>query len=115
MRRLLLLALVSLTVFAADVTGTWQFTVETDAGNGTPTFVLHQTGEELTGTYSGALGEAKVKGSVKGDNVEITFQASPGGDAVNVVYSGKLDGEKKMKGTVKLGDLGSGTFTAEKN
>jgi alpha-acetolactate decarboxylase len=32
-----------------------------------------------------------------------------------VVYSGTLDGEKKMKGTVKLGDLGSGTFTAQKN
>jgi cytochrome c-type biogenesis protein CcmE len=115
MRSLLLLALLSVAAFAADVTGTWQFNVETDAGSGTPTFVLRQTGEELTGTYSGALGEARVKGSVKGDKVEITFQVSPSGDAVTVVYSGTLDGEKKMKGTVKLGDLGSGTFTAQKN
>ena len=111
MRSLLLLALLSVAAFAADVTGTWQFNVETDAGSGTPTFVLRQTGEELTGTYSGALGEARVKG----DKVEITFQVSPSGDAVTVVYSGTLDGEKKMKGTVKLGDLGSGTFTAQKN
>jgi hypothetical protein len=39
MRSLLLLALLSVAAFAADVTGTWQFNVETDAGSGTPTFV----------------------------------------------------------------------------
>ena len=61
-----------------------------------------------------ALGESKVTGSVKGDQVEIAFQVSPSGDAVKVVYSGKLLSDKKLKGTVKLGDLGSGTFTAEK-
>lgn len=115
MRRLLLLALFSVAAFAADISGTWQFTVDTDAGSGTPTFVLTQTGEQLTGSYSGALGEAKVKGTVKGDKVEIIFQVSPAGDAVTVVYSGTLDGDKKMKGTVKLGDMGSGTFTGQKN
>jgi hypothetical protein len=63
MRRLLLLTLFSVAAFAADVSGTWSFNVDTDAGSGTPTFVLKQSGEELTGTYSGALGEAKVKGA----------------------------------------------------
>jgi cytochrome c-type biogenesis protein CcmE len=115
MRRFLLFALFSVAAFAADVTGTWNFNVETDAGSGTPTFVLKQSGEELSGTYSGALGEAKVKGTVKGDKVEITFEVSPSGDAVKVIYTGTLDGEKKMKGTVKLGSLGEGTFTAQKN
>lgn len=115
MRRLLLLTLFSVAAFAADVTGTWHFNVETDAGSGTPTFVLKQSGEQLTGTYSGALGEAKVKGTVKGEMVEITFEVSPSGDAVTVTYSGTLDGDKKMKGKVKLGDMGEGTFTAEKN
>ena len=115
MRRLVLLAFFSVAAFAADVTGTWNFNVETDAGSGNPTFVLKQSGEQLTGTYSGALVEAQVKGSVKGDKVEITFEVSPSGDAVKVVYSGTLDGDKKMKGTVKLGDLGSGTFTGQKN
>ena len=114
MRTLFAIALFSVTAFAADVSGTWHANVETEAGSGTPTFILKQTGETLTGSYSGALGEAKVLGSVKGDQVQIQFDASPSGDKVKVVYSGKLDGDKKMKGTVKLGDLGSGTFTAEK-
>jgi hypothetical protein len=115
MRRLLLLTLFSVAAFAADITGTWSFSVETDAGSGNPTFVLKQSGETLTGTYSGALGEAKVKGTVKGDQVEITFEVSPSGDPVKVTYNGTLDGDKKMKGKVKLGDLGEGTFTGAKN
>jgi len=51
---------------------------------------------------------------VKGDKVEFRFKVSPQGDAIEVVYSGTLDGEKKMKGTVTLGSLGDGTFTAER-
>jgi hypothetical protein len=52
---------------------------------------------------------------VKGDRVEITFEVSPSGEALVCNYSGTLDGEKKMKGKVKLGSLGEGTFTATKN
>lgn len=115
MRKLLTLALFSVCAFAADISGTWSASVETDAGSGNPTFVFKQTGEQLTGSYSGALGESKVMGTVKGDKVEFTFAVSPGGEELYCVYSGTLEGDKKMKGTVKLGSLGSGTFTAAKN
>ena len=53
---------------AADVTGTWIMAVETGAGSGSPTFVLVQKGEALSGSYKGQLGEAQVTGSVKGDD-----------------------------------------------
>jgi hypothetical protein len=114
MCKLLTLTLFAITVFVADVSGTWNAQVETDAGSGSPTFVLKQAGEEITGRYSGALGEADVKGTIKGDKIEFRFTVSPQGDAIEVVYAGILDGDKKMKGTVKLGSLGSGTFTAER-
>ena len=32
-------------VFGADITGTWNADVKTDAGNGNPTFVLKQSGD----------------------------------------------------------------------
>jgi len=35
----------------ADVTGTWKLSVETPNGTGTPTVILKQDGEKLTGTY----------------------------------------------------------------
>ncbi len=112
--RLLLVTLAvilcALTLTAADLTGTWTASVELDAGSGTATFVLKQEGDRITGSYSGALGEAKVSGSVKGDEVEWAFETE---DAGKVVYKGKLDGAK-IKGTAEYGQLGKGTFSAEK-
>ncbi len=100
----------ALPLLAADITGTWQGEVKTDAGSGSPTFVLKQDGETITGTYSGQLGEAKVTGTIKGDEVTFSFDAQ-----VTVVYVGKVDASgKKMSGTVDLGGQASGTFTAEK-
>jgi len=112
LRSALALAVVSLVVWAADVSGTWSFTVETDQGTGNPTFVLKQDGEKLTGTYTGTLGEAKVSGSVKGDQVVIEFQADAGGQAIKVVYSGAIESPTRMKGKVDFGGQLSGTWTA---
>jgi hypothetical protein len=113
MRRLLVvvgLILCALALAAADISGTWSASVQLDAGSGTATFVLKQSGDALSGTYSGALGEAKVTGSVKGDDVEWMFETE---DAGKVVYKGKLDGGK-IKGTAEYGQLGKGSFSAEK-
>lgn len=97
----------------ADVTGTWAMAVETGAGSGTPTIVLKQDGEKLTGQYSGQLGEAPVTGTLKGSAIELAFDISVQGTALHVTYSGTADASS-MKGTVKLGDLGEGTFTGKK-
>lgn len=96
--------------FAADVTGTWNATVDLGGGQGgTPTFVLKQDGEKLTGTYSGALGESAVHGTIKGNDVTFDFDVQ--GAAVH--YAGKLDADgKTMKGTCDYGGQASGTFTA---
>jgi hypothetical protein len=102
--------LCAVALLAADLSGTWSASVVLDAGSGTATFVLKQTGDTLSGSYSGALGEAKVTGSVKGDEVEWSFSTD---DAGKVVYKGKFEGGK-IKGTVKYGSLGEGNFTAEK-
>ena len=44
-----------------DVAGTWILAVDLGAsGAGDATFVLEQDGNDLSGTYSGALGEQRV-------------------------------------------------------
>jgi hypothetical protein len=87
--------------------------VETSAGSGSPTFVLVQKGEALTGSYKGQLGEAQVTGSVKGDEVTIEYKVDGQAGSLAVKYSGKTDG-KTMSGKVSLGQLGEGTFTGTK-
>lgn len=98
---------------AADVTGTWIMNVETSAGSGSPTFVLVQKGDELSGTYRGQLGEAQVTGTVKDDDVTIEYKVDGQAGSLAVKYWGKTDG-KKMTGKVSLGQLGDGTFTGTK-
>jgi hypothetical protein len=98
---------------AADVTGTWIMSVQTSAGSGSPTFVLVQKGEALSGSYRGQLGEAQVTGTVKDDEVTIEYKVDGQAGSLAVKYSGKTDG-KTMSGKVSLGQLGEGTFTGTK-
>jgi len=97
-----------------DVTGKWTFNVETGAGSGTPTMTFKQEGEKLTGHYSGQLGEADLAGTVKGQNVEFKFTVDVGGQQLNCLYTGAVDGKDSMKGKVDLVGLGEGTFTAKR-
>ncbi len=99
---------------AADISGKWVLAVDLSAGSGNPKFEFKQEGEKLTGTYSGVLGKADVAGTVNGSRVEFHFKAEYGGDTVAVVYSGTIENATKMKGTVKYGDVGEGTWTGEK-
>lgn len=105
------LALFSLALTAADISGTWSASVVLDAGSGSATFVFKQTGDNLTGTYTGVAGTANVTGTAKGTDVEWSFEA---GEVGRVIYKGKLDASGKITGTVEYGQLGSGKFTAEK-
>ena len=108
-------ALLTSSAFAADanVSGEWDMAVETQAGPGNPHFSLKQDGTTLSGTYKGALGEAPVTGTVKGNEVTIQFKANAQGADLSVTYTGTVEGDT-MKGTVSLGDFGNGTFTGKK-
>ena len=98
-----------------NVTGKWLFQVETGAGSGTPTVTLKQDGEKLTGHYSSmTLGEAELTGTVKGSAIQFSFVADVQGMKIDVAYSGTVENNDAMKGTVTLGGLGEGTFTGKR-
>jgi|SRR5215831_5981215 len=98
-----------------DVTGKWALEVTTQAGGTTrPSVTLKQDGEKLTGHYSSeTLGEAEVTGTVKGQQIEFGFNAEVQGFALQVRYTGTVDGNS-MKGKISLGELGDGTFSGKK-
>ena len=98
-----------------DVTGKWTFTVETSAGTGTPTVTLTQKGDSVSGHYSSqALGERSIKGTVKDNKITFSFGSEVQGQAFTVTYTGTVESADSMKGTVDLGGVGSGSFTAKK-
>jgi hypothetical protein len=98
---------------AANITGVWDFTVETAQGSGSPVFTFKQDGETLTGTYKGQFGEAPLTGTVKGRDVKFAIKVNAQGQEFNVTYTGTVDGNS-MKGKAALGELGEATFTAKK-
>jgi hypothetical protein len=92
------------------VTGTWNMSVETTAGSGSPTFILKQDDDiNISGTYSGQLGEAPVKGTIKGNDIRLEFNIS--GNLIE--YTGTIT-DDTMKGKVKLGSMAEGTFTGKR-
>jgi len=96
-----------------DVSGTWIMTVATSAGSGTPTFVLAQKGNAITGSYKGQFGESAVTGTVQGDDVVLQYSVDAQGVPLTVKYTGKVAGNS-MSGKVSLGQFGEGTFNGTK-
>src|SRR5271170_1358242 len=91
----LLAGLLSGPLLARDISGNWDFNVETSQGSGSPSFVFTQAGEKLTGTYSGLFGKADLTGTVKGDQID-SNSTSP------------------TQGKAEIGDIGDGTWTGTK-
>jgi hypothetical protein len=106
--------LACLPIFGADVSGTWTFDVQTDAGSGSPTFAFEQKGEKLTGKYIGMFGEAPLTGTVVGDKIDFTFEVSGDAGKAKVVYTGTIETAMNMKGTADYGPIGKATWTAKK-
>jgi len=111
---LLALWLFSATAFALDISGKWEFTVQLDAGSGSPSFVFKQAGEKLTGTYNGLLGSSELTGTVKGQSIEFSFEATFQDQKGKVTYKGSIESDTRMKGEVDYAGLGKGTWTAVK-
>jgi len=98
-----------------DVSGAWAFQVETPAGSGTPTFTFKQEGEKLTGQYKGAFGEAPLTGTIKGNKIDFAIKVQAQGQEATINYTGTVEKDGTMKGTVNLGaDIGSGTWTGKR-
>ena len=115
MKKLAVVALLFLTAIAAlaaDLTGAWAASVDLGiVGNGSATFTFKQDGEKLTGTYAGTFGQSPLKGTIKGNDAEWTFENDQVG---TIAYKATINGNS-MKGSVQYGAAGSGTFTAEKS
>jgi hypothetical protein len=107
------LASAPLAAQATNVTGEWTFNVTTDQGSGTPTITFKQDGEKLTGKYTGQLGVADLTGTVKGNEIQFMFTIDAQGQQAPVTYKGTVE-KNTMKGTLDIGGMVNGTFTATK-
>jgi hypothetical protein len=111
MTRRLTLFLLALPLLAADISGKWTFQVDLGGQGGSPKFTFQQKGEELTGTYAGQLGDATLRGTVKGDKVEFRFETQ----GAAIIYTGTILSPTEMKGRADYAGQAEGTWTAKKD
>jgi hypothetical protein len=98
---------------STNVSGNWKLTFETPNGAATPSIVLKQEGEKLTGTYKGRFGESPLEGTVKGKEIKFTVKVNAQGQEFLLEYAGAVEGDT-MKGKVKFGDMGEADFSGKK-
>jgi|SRR5690606_19319815 len=96
---------------SADVSGKWAFSVDIMGQTGVAQVTLQQNDAELTGHYSGQLGETDFTGSATGDDIEFVLVGGQG----NVTYKGTLQENGTITGTVDLAGMAGGNFTARKS
>jgi hypothetical protein len=96
-----------------DITGTWEMTVESPQGSMLVTANYKQEGETLTGTHGSEMGEAPLKGTVKGADIEYTITLDMGGQQFSIVHKAKVDGDT-ITGSALVGEMGTIAFTARR-
>ena len=112
-------ALVAAPTFAQDaakpanITGAWEMTVETPQGTMVITANYKQDGETLTGNHVSEMGEAALKGTVKGNDIEYTLTLDMGGQQMSIVHKAKVDGDT-MTGSADIEGMGSITFKCKR-
>ena len=100
MKRLLVsLLFAALTAFGADVAGKWKATYQTQDGPREVTFNFQVNEGKLSGTVTGASGDAPLTGRVDGDKLNFTIEK----DNFKAVVKGTVDGDK-LKLTATVGE-----------
>ena len=94
---LLLVMATAAAAFAADVTGTWTASFDTQVGVQKYTYTFKVEGNKLTGTAKSELANSETEiteGTVNGDDVSfvenLNFQDMP----LRIVYKGKIAGDE---------------------
>jgi len=114
MRVALFAPLIAIAVTAqASLTGEWAMSFTTPRGRSEYTLYMTQEGPRLTGHLTSEYGETAVKGSVNGDEVKLAWSIMENGKTLDISVTATAKGDA-INGTIKLGTVGEGPFTAER-
>jgi hypothetical protein len=107
-------ALATAAAAQASLTGEWEMSFTTPRGGRTEyTLYMTQDGPRLTGHLTSEFGETPVKGSVNGDEVKLAWSIMENGKPLDISVTATAKGDT-LNGTIKLGTVGEGVFSAER-
>jgi len=119
LRVLLVLSILALgfamPTLAADISGQWTASFETQIGTQNYTYTFKVDGEKLTGTAKSDNGESQLAdGSIRGDEVKFTENLDFQGTAIAIAYTGKIVDNNTINFTRQVGDFATETLVAKR-
>ncbi len=98
----ILAAGLALTAWAADLTGQWTATFNTQIGEQHYTYTFKVDGEKLTGTAKNDRGTTDItNGTIKGDQISFDESLDFNGQTIPIKYTGTVSGDSiKLHRTV---------------
>jgi hypothetical protein len=100
--------------FLADLTGTWNVSVQTPDQAVTSVLTVAQKGDSLSGTLESEIGRAPVKGAVKGDTVRFVFSLDMGGQALDISAAAVMTDKDNFAGQMEVTGMGTMPFSAKR-
>jgi hypothetical protein len=100
----------------ASVAGSWTLATNVQGNTGSPSCTFKQDAEKITGTCSAPNNtQSEVTGEVTDANVTFRYTIEWDGNPLTLVFTGTLDSDTTMKGTIDVQPMGvPGEFTAKK-
>ncbi|HSB10309.1 MAG TPA: amidohydrolase family protein [Blastocatellia bacterium] len=96
---------------AVDPSGTWSLTVQSPQGEVNAQLTLTRDGEQITGTLGTPMGNVAIRsGRVTGNQIRLTASIDMGGQVIDAVISGTIEGDS-IRGAMVMGAMGSFDFT----
>ena len=109
MKRLLSVGLLTaVSCLAADISGTWKATAQSDMGTLERTFIFKVEGNKLTGeTTSAMLGKSVIEdGKIEGDQFSFTIGVKFEDQEMKLNYKGKVTGKDELRMSVEIPMMG---------
>ena len=113
---LLVLVLFPLTAFAADVSGTWTATFDTQVGQQNYTYTFVVKGTQLTGRAKSANGDYEIaEGKVDGNTITFVENMKFQGMDLRIAYKGTLASDNEIKFTRTVAETITEEFSAKRS
>ena len=113
---LLALAMLPLSAFAADISGTWTAAFDTQVGKQEYTYTFKVDGNKLTGKAKSGNGESELQdGKVEGDKVSFVENLSYQGQALKITYTGKIVSADEIKFSRDVAGFAQEELTAKRS
>jgi enterochelin esterase-like enzyme len=116
----LILVTLPLSIFAADISGTWRAEFDSQIGPQKYTYTFKQDGTNLTGKASTKIGEQKretalTEGKVEGDKVSFVEMLDYQGNDLRITYLGNLAADgSRIQFHREVGDLAKEDIVAKR-